>query len=344
MILKTITDLQSLIDNEIEESTELEYKSSFATEKPKWKNELAKDVSAMANANGGTIVYGIREKEGNNGHAIPNELLPIPYTEMSKDKLSQILSSSIQPIIDNIEISVIPKDENGGFFIVEIPQSNTAHQNRLTHLYYKRRNATIEVMEDYEIRDVMNRSKYPVVELEFELQKTTIYITEKPLIQHSFGAPVKDKHYSEIEHKLHVRLVNKGKVYAKYINYFLHIPAELYLKRKGIIDDYELDDSKQYFMVFGDNTIRDITAVKGYFRTEYGPIRYDPVLPGVKGREKVIDLNFDNVETLENLPSIKYSILADNAPERKVTVTWKDIKFVEKTETVTKDPFTTPLI
>lgn len=344
MILKTITDLQSLIDNEIEESTELEYKSSFATENPKWKNELAKDVSAMANANGGTIVYGIRQKEGGHGHAIPGELLPIPYTEMSKDKLSQVLSSIIQPIIDNIEITVIPKDENGGFFIVEIPQSNTAHQNRLTHLYYKRRNATIEVMEDYEIRDVMNRSKYPVVELEFELQKTTIYITEKPLIQHSFGAPVKDKHYSEIEHKLHVRLVNKGKVYAKYINYFLHISAELYLKKKGVTDHSVLDDSKQCFVVFGDNTIRDITSVKGYFRTEYGPIRYDPLLPGVKGREKVIDLNFENVESLENLPSITYSLLADNAPERKVTVNWKDIKFVEKTETVTKDPFTTPLI
>lgn len=344
MKLKTIEDLQSLIDNEIEESTELEFKSSFAIGNMKWKEELAKDVSAMANANGGTIIYGIRQKEGGQGHAIPSELLPIPYTEMSKDKLSQLLSSSIQPVIDNVEITVIPKDENGGFFIVKIPQSNTAHQNRLTHLYYKRRNATIEVMEDYEIRDVMNRSKHPFVELEFELQKTTIHITEKPLMQHSFGVPVKNKHYTKIEYKLHFRLVNKGKVYAKYINYFLHIPAELYLKKKGITDDYELDDSKQCFVVFGDNTIRDITAVKGYFRTEYGPIRYDPMLPGVKGREKEIELNFENVDSLENLPSITYSILADNAPERKVIVQWKDIKFVEKTETVTNDPFTSPLI
>ena len=46
-------DIQKLIDNEVEESTILEYKASFATQSPKWKEELAKDVSAMANSNGG---------------------------------------------------------------------------------------------------------------------------------------------------------------------------------------------------------------------------------------------------------------------------------------------------
>ena len=120
MEFKTIEDLQSLIDNEIEESTELEYKSSFAIddENKKWKKELAKDVSAMANSNGGTIIYGIRQKAGENGHAVPNELLPIPFVEMSKDKLSQLLSSNIQPVIDNVEITVITKDKESGFFVV----------------------------------------------------------------------------------------------------------------------------------------------------------------------------------------------------------------------------------
>ena len=60
---KTINDLQKLIQNEIEESTVLEYKGSFAKQNPKWKEELAKDISALANSNGGTIIFGIREKE-----------------------------------------------------------------------------------------------------------------------------------------------------------------------------------------------------------------------------------------------------------------------------------------
>lgn len=43
--IKTIADLQRLIQDEIEESTVLEYKSSFAIQNKKWKEELAKDVS-----------------------------------------------------------------------------------------------------------------------------------------------------------------------------------------------------------------------------------------------------------------------------------------------------------
>lgn len=55
--IKTINDLQKLI--QIEESTVLEYKGSFAKQNPKWKEELAKDISALANSNGGTIIFGI---------------------------------------------------------------------------------------------------------------------------------------------------------------------------------------------------------------------------------------------------------------------------------------------
>ena len=340
MKFKSIADLQSLIDNEIEESTELEYKRSFGIDKEnkKWKIELAKDVSAMANANGGTIVYGIGQKEGGTGHAIPSELLPIPFTEMSKDKLSQLLSSNIQPVIDNVEITVIPKDKDSGFFIVDVPQSNTAHQNRLTHLYYKRRNATIEVMEDYEIRDVMNRSKHPVVELEFELHKTIKNITEKPRKRYfNFADEVQeeDKHYTETKYELMYRLVNKGKIYAKYINFFLYLPLVLIPKKE--MDRDCVDEENNLYEIFGDNTTRDITAIKGYSK-EYGPVRYDPILPGTYGWKKSVELNFDNVDETNSIPQVSYTLLADNAPERKVVVDWGDIKVVEITKSITRDP------
>ena len=338
MKFTTIEDLQSLIDNEIEESTELEYKSSFAIENKKRKEELAKDVSAMANANGGTIIYGIRQKEGGNVHAIPSELLPIPFTEMSKDKLSQLLSSNIQPIIDNVEITVIPKDKESGFFIVNIPQSNTAHQNRLTHLYYKRRNATVEVMEDYEIRDVMSRSKQPVIELEFELHKTIIFVTEKPRKQFfNFADNVKeeDKHFTETKYKLKYRLVNNGMVYARYVNYFIFIPVEFIPENEK---EYgSVDENNAYYIFSGNNTVRDITAVKG-LNNEYGPARYNPILPGTKGDIKSIDLCFEDCVNDTLALRIGYTISADNAPMRQKTVTIDDIKVVEKSKAVTRDP------
>ena len=334
MKFKTIEDLQSLIDNEIEESTELEYKSTFAMENPKWKEELAKDVSAMANANGGTIIYGIREKEGNNGHAVPNELLPILYKDMSKDKLSLLISSIIQPKIEDVEITVIPYDDKSGFFVVDVPQSDTAHQNKWNHLYYKRNNAVVLAMEDYEIRDVMNRTKHPVIEIEFELHKTITNIIEKPLRIAVLYDQREDKLSTEIKYELRYRLVNKGKVYAKYINFFIHAPLILNPNKEK--EPENVDRIKKCFVISGDNTVRDITAIKGISK-EYGPARYDPILPGTMGWWKSFELNFDDVQEANTIPPIWYSVLADNAPERKVIVEWDDINVIEKTETITRD-------
>lgn len=333
MKFKTIEDLQSLIDNEIEESTELEYKSSFAIDNKKWKEELAKDVSAMANANGGTIIYGIRQKEG--GRSVPSKLMPVSYENMSKDRLSQLLSSNIQPVIEGIEISIIPNDENGGFFIVEIPKSSTAHQNKISHLYYKRRNARIEVMEDYEIRDVMNRSKHPVIELEFVLHKTITNITEKPR-RNILNEPLsEDKHYTETKYELKYRLVNNGKVYAKYINYFIFIPIEFVPENEKAYGS--IDGNDKYYVFSGNNTVRDLMAGNG-LNHEYGPARYNPILPGTKGEAKSIDLRFeDDVKDLPVL-QIGYTVAADNAPVRQKIVTQTDIKVVENTKAVTRDP------
>jgi predicted HTH transcriptional regulator len=54
--------LMKLIENEIEESLTLEYKSAEALDRTDFKKkEITKDVSAMANSAGGTIIYGIFE-------------------------------------------------------------------------------------------------------------------------------------------------------------------------------------------------------------------------------------------------------------------------------------------
>lgn len=333
MKFSTKEDLQSLIDNEIEESTELEYKSTFVKQKPNWKEELAKDVSAMANANGGVIVFGIAQKECN-GHSIPEKLTPIPNTLMSKDSLSQLLSSNIQPVIENLEISFIPFNAETGFFVIEVPQGITAHQNRLSHLYHRRRNATIEPMEDYEIRDVMNRSKHPVMAIEFELHKTTTHIIEKPLKIAVMYDKREDKHTIETKYELKYRLLNKGTVYAKYINFFIHVPLILNPNKEK--EPERVDRLKKCFVISGDNTTRDITSVRGLSK-EYGPARYDPILPGTFGWWKSFELSFDDVDESITLPPIWYSVLADNAPERKMIVDWNDIKLFERTETITRD-------
>jgi len=59
----TETDLLQLIESGSQESLVLEYKASAALGKSDdQKNEISKDVSALANSAGGTIVYGIKRE------------------------------------------------------------------------------------------------------------------------------------------------------------------------------------------------------------------------------------------------------------------------------------------
>jgi predicted HTH transcriptional regulator len=62
LVLKTREDLQRLVDEGLEESLTLDYKSSAALTRDSAPiNELCKDVSALANSAGGQLIYGIEE-------------------------------------------------------------------------------------------------------------------------------------------------------------------------------------------------------------------------------------------------------------------------------------------
>ncbi|MCE8485537.1 ATP-binding protein [Bacteroides uniformis] len=335
MVINSIADLERLIENKIPESTTLEYKSSFATQNKKWKEELAKDISAMANSNGGVIIYGIREKECEGGDSVPEKLLPISNSDMSKDQLTQLISSNIQPVINGVEIIFIPYDAGAGFYIVTIPQSNTAHQNRLTHIYYKRRNATVEAMEDYEIRDIMNRSKTPIIDVEFTLIKTIVDITTKKYPMNFLAPSVTEEKSKRIDFRLKFRPKNNGQILAKYINFFVYIPDIIIADK----DKYERED--YYRIVFEDNTIRDVVGFEGMVK-KYGPARYDPILPGIYGSSRTIDLDFSEVESIDDIPQLKYEMHADNAPTREVLIKWEDVKLVENHKEEYIDPMAPP--
>jgi predicted HTH transcriptional regulator len=61
--LETKSDLDKIVADGVEESLTLEYKASASLARESKKiDELCKDVSAMANAAGGQIIYGIPEK------------------------------------------------------------------------------------------------------------------------------------------------------------------------------------------------------------------------------------------------------------------------------------------
>lgn len=149
------SDLEALVVNQVQENLHLDYKRSDALAKTSRAiHELAKDVSAFANSDGGTIVYGIVEERH----------LPVrvddgsPNTEITREWIESLLLSNISPRIDGLEISQIPLSKEKSAYAIRIPKSfRGPHQERNQHRYYKRFNFSSEAMEDYEIADVRSR-------------------------------------------------------------------------------------------------------------------------------------------------------------------------------------------
>ena len=156
------SDLEQLISNEIEENLHLDYKSAGALSKiDKKKDEITKDVSALANSDGGIIVYGINEKENK-----PDSFSYVDGNIFTKEWLENIINT-IQPRITGIEIFPIRNEGKieETVYVVKGPKSIDAPHMARSKKYYKRFNFCSEPMEDYEVKDLFYRHRAPQLEL-----------------------------------------------------------------------------------------------------------------------------------------------------------------------------------
>jgi len=154
------------------ESTTLEYKASPAVDKSN-KEEIAKDISAMANAEGGQFVYGMTEAN-NLPAGLDAGVNPKPYDGLW---FEQVIQQNVTPKIEGLKILLIPLAGGNNAIVVTVPQSTTVHQVVKTGLYHRRRNFRNDIMPDYEIREAMNRNRMPdlYVDLFFPLKSRTHY-------------------------------------------------------------------------------------------------------------------------------------------------------------------------
>jgi len=202
---RTEKDIQELVDNDVAESLDLEYKACGALQKgDREKNEVSKDVSAFANSGGGTIIYGVVEENHK-----PIKLDDgYDQDDISREWLENVITSRIHQKINGIKINAIERSNGKYIYLVYVPQSQTAHQAH-NQKYYKRHNFKSEPMWDYEIRDVLNRVRHPSLEPAFSLS--------------SIEASEQDVHCD-----LDIRLWNRGAVLAQ--NFALRLKHPLLMK------------------------------------------------------------------------------------------------------------------
>ncbi len=163
--------IQGYIDNLTEESLTLEYKGSEALGKTDVKKkEITKDISAMANSAGGVILYGVKEYDEPAKRHLPEKIAGVNRNEFSKEWIEQVINN-IRPRVDGVIIHPvnIESSHDKVVYAIEVQQSTTAHQ-ATDYRYYKRFNFESVPMEDYEIRDVMNRLITPDASVEFKFR------------------------------------------------------------------------------------------------------------------------------------------------------------------------------
>jgi Putative DNA-binding domain len=321
-------ELERLIIEQIEESRVLEYKRAASLgRQDKQKEEITKDVSAFANSAGGTIVYGLAEFADEERKHLPEKLDPLDRTQFSREWLDQIIGN-IQPRIDGLAIHPVPLDSdfNHVAYVIEIPQSSTAHQ-ATDKKYYRRYNFRSVPMDDYEIRDIMGRQKHPNIDLTFELHVDTE--VEQQLLPMPF-ADSNRKRKNKFTLVIHAR--NTGTVLAQYVNAWIYVPPQMARRYEKHERQVRRHGDREFLAFYRENTTRDILeGGPPLGRTVYGPKRYDPILPG---RTQVWEIELTRKLNTVDLDSlhIEWSVYADNAQLKAGEIALNDIKQVDLRE------------
>jgi hypothetical protein len=115
----TYDDLVALVANQVPESRTLEFKRELPSE----SKEFLRDVSALANTNGGDIIFGVDEAEGV-ASALPG--LAGANEDDTVLRLESIARDGLDPRISGLRHTWLKNAEGVGFLVMRVPASFAA--------------------------------------------------------------------------------------------------------------------------------------------------------------------------------------------------------------------------
>ena len=180
----------------------------FTQNKTKYLEQIAKTVSAMANAIGGNIFVGILLKKGKiqDVEVIPSILLDINF-------LLKNIYEYISPEIPNINISLVPFMEKE-IIRIQVPNSLQKPHMFSDYRYYKRVLSKNQLLEEYEIRQMYQSLSRPDLQI---LGMTNLQ-----------GIPnVSDNAFNKIKFYPRIHIANNGRGIEKNYKLELHIPSAI---------------------------------------------------------------------------------------------------------------------
>ncbi len=145
--------VEYLVRARVQESIHLDFKRELPNKREDSRKELLKDVAALANTEGGRIVYGVVEGEDACAEAVA------PITSEDRDdaqrRIDQSVADGIEPRLAGARVTTIPFDE-GYVLVVEVPaqyggpfQTNFNNQRKFVY-----RQGTMNIEMNYvQLRD-----------------------------------------------------------------------------------------------------------------------------------------------------------------------------------------------
>ncbi|MEV0684729.1 ATP-binding protein [Nocardia sp. NPDC050378] len=119
----TYTHLADAVARQIPEAEDLDFKQTLYEKTTEGKQELAKDVSALANAGGGVIILGIAEQ-----NSVAAALTPVLLPPKEIERMQQICHYQIRPFLPGARVRQVadPVDPSTGFYVISVPRSADA--------------------------------------------------------------------------------------------------------------------------------------------------------------------------------------------------------------------------
>ena len=196
----TADDLTELLDNEsYRESDNVDYKKAFSVfnipkengnELNKARAEFRKDICAMANAQGGYLVYGIKE----DGKGVPREIVGIPIKNNNTDQFENDVRNILQtvsPKLPHYELRFIPYNTNYVVIIYVYRDFYTPYvflENNQDYRIYKRVGNAVVVASYSELRTMFTQSLSMEKEIyNYRMERIRFFQQQEDTPDHSYS-------------------------------------------------------------------------------------------------------------------------------------------------------------
>lgn len=150
----TAEDIRRLVAEHVREDQFLDFKRDPYPANDYGRQELAKDVSAFANAAGGYIIIGIAE----NGEGRAEAVVPVADAESVRRSMRDRCLTIIEPRLTELDIGIIRVDDHD-IIVCRVPESprkpHATVTDREHHSFWLRYQDGIKLMTVAEIRDAI---------------------------------------------------------------------------------------------------------------------------------------------------------------------------------------------